>query len=136
VSAPTINPAALTAQAAITTAAIAWSQGRISGLNLLDIIATNRPTLDNADPGHTLAWPDTDLEPVAGLDYLPADVEDFDRNETALEITDGDHDGVDPTRSLDADWAPILAACPTSTAQGVEDAWVGWPNSVRRTVAA
>jgi hypothetical protein len=132
VSAPTINPAALTAQAAITTAAIAWSQGRISGLNLLDIIATNRPTLDNTDPGRTLAWPDTDLEPVAGVDYLPVD----DRNETEAVITDGTHDGVDPTRNTDADWAPVLAACPTSTAPADEDAWVGWPNSVRRSVAA
>jgi hypothetical protein len=124
--------AALAAQAAITTAAIAWSQGHISGLNLLDIIATNRPTLDNADPGRTLAWPETDLEPVAGVDYLPVD----DRNETEPVISDGTHDGVNPTSTTDADWAPVLAACPVGTAQGVEDAWVGWPNSRRRSVAA
>jgi hypothetical protein len=132
VSAPTINPAALTAQAAITTAAIAWSQGRISGFDLLDIIATNRPTLDNADPGRTLAWPETDLEPVAGVDYLPAD----DRNETEPVISDGTHDGVNPTSTTDADWAPVLAACPTSTAPVESVTWVGWPNSVRRSGVA
>lgn len=60
------------------------------------------------------------------------DEQDLDRNQTALEISDGSHDGVDPTRTNDNDWAPVLAHCPTSNTPAVEDVvYVGWPCSVK-----
>jgi hypothetical protein len=118
VSAPTINPAALTAD---TTA------NRLAEL-VTHYIDHNQPGPFDRDTWDEMAALATAWRAHTGWDV--------DRNETEAVITNGDHDGVDPTRNTDADWAPILAACPTSTTQGVEDGWVGWPNSVRRAVAA
>lgn len=62
------------------------------------------------------------------------DEQDLDRNETPLQISDGSHDGLDPTADTDADWAPLLAGC-TSTVPAPRDEWVGWPNSVKVVAA-
>jgi hypothetical protein len=118
VSAPTINPAALTAD---TTA------NRLAEL-VTHYIGHNQPGHFDRDTWDEMAALATAWRTHTGWND--------DRNETEAVITNGDHDGVDPTRNTDADWAPILAACPVGTAPADEGAWVGWPNSVRRSGAA
>jgi hypothetical protein len=90
----------LAALEALAAVALPWYRGRASGLALQDVIRQHLAVLD-PDPGRTLAWTKTDPEPVAGVDYLPADVEDFDRNDAGTRRLREFGLELDPVNSFD-----------------------------------
>jgi hypothetical protein len=85
----TVDAAEYAALRAVATAALTWSQGTLSGLDLDDTIRRHRATLTrDQDPGLHLAWPeaDEDPEPVPGVNYLPAGSYTYNRvDETDLD---------------------------------------------------
>lgn len=75
----TVDAAELAALRAIAATALAWYRGTRSGTDLHDLIGEHLAVLADPDPGLNLAWPEADREPVAGVDYLPADGWGYDR---------------------------------------------------------
>jgi len=120
VSAPTIDPAVLTD----TVAAHRMAE-------LVDLYFQHNP------PGRYQTDATDELQAIAAAIRQRTgwgDVDDFDRNETALEISDGSHDSYVPAGAV----TDALAECAALRAQGMDsdDEWVGWPNSRRAGVAA
>jgi hypothetical protein len=83
----TVDAAEYAALRAVATAALTWSQGTLSGLDLDDTIRRHRATLTrDQDPGLHLAWPEADQDPVPGVNYLPAeDRWGYERDEADLD---------------------------------------------------
>jgi hypothetical protein len=110
----TVDAAEYAALRAVATAALTWSQGTLSGLDLDETIRRHRAVLDqDQDPGLHLAWPEADeeREPVPGVDYLPEDRWGYEREvpDTAATSapTPGRH-GFDPTTDAEGwDWAQL-----------------------------
>lgn len=95
----------LNALEAIAAAALAWEAGLTGADPILTAVSRHRHTLD-PDPGARIAWPETDVEPVPGVDYLPIDE---DRNWVPPQHG-GLHDGGDPTSPGYADAIDQLLA--------------------------
>jgi hypothetical protein len=105
-----VDAAEYAALRAVATAALTWSQGTLSGLDLDETIRRHRATLTrDQDPGLHLAWPEADKDPVPGVDYLPEDRWGYERDEPDTETAPapGRH-GFDPTAPDDGrDWVQI-----------------------------
>jgi hypothetical protein len=118
-----VDAAEYAALRAVATAALTWSQGTLSGLDLDETIRRHRATLTrDQDPGLHLAWPDAneEREPVPGVNYLPAVEGDNDRNHVDRKITCGDViEQLDP---VDEDaWGPQPAARPHEPLENTPD---------------
>lgn len=110
----TVDAAEYAALRAVATAALTWSQGTLSGLDLDETVRRHRATLTrDQDPGLHLAWPeaDQDPEPEPGVNYLPEDRWGYERDEpdteTAPAPAPGRH-GFGPTAPDDGrDWVQL-----------------------------
>jgi hypothetical protein len=68
-----VDAAELAALRALAATVLPWVDGLTGAQPVIDTARQYRPVLDPRDPGIRLAWPEQDREPVAGVDYLPAD---------------------------------------------------------------